>query len=90
MGQLIPVLPYACFIKIHNDLHFWCQLSQVVLEKKSFIRCLSRNRMTLKRLIVTVEDNLRYLNSDPVIKERESDDACCVELLIITVVKYVL
>jgi len=46
--------------------------------------------MTLKRLIVTVEDNLRYLNSDPVIKERESDDACCVELLIITVVKYVL
>jgi len=31
----------SCFSKIHNGLHFWCWLTQVVLEKRSLNGCSS-------------------------------------------------
>jgi len=34
MVQLVPLPPYHLFIKIQNCLAFWCQVTQVVLEKR--------------------------------------------------------
>jgi len=40
MFQLMTLQPIvSCFIKIQNGLPFWCQLTQVVLEKRPLNVC---------------------------------------------------
>jgi len=41
MFQMMHCRPItSCFIKTQNGLTFWCQLTQVVLEKRPLNRCL--------------------------------------------------